>query len=230
LLGKTCGACHQVFLRGAFLAFGTINDPTKSYHAEFLIPHAVRAEKLDAFLAELGIPARRIVRAKKIGLYYKSSAAMEELFAELGGSRAVFDLINVKIERELRNNENRATNCDARNIAKMVSASQKQIAAIIALKDCGLLDSLEEDLQKTAETISAGDLSMEAKEKGKDEFASLAKSFNTMVHKLRAQMEELERDAKQKQMLVNNMAHELRTPLTGIRGYAQFIQRAAASE
>ena len=87
-----------------------------------------------------------------------------------------------------------------------------------------------EDLQKTAETISAGDLSMEAKEKGKDEFASLARSFNTMVHKLRAQMEELERDAEQKQMLVNNMAHELRTPLTGIRGYAQFIERAAASD
>ncbi|MBO4980145.1 MAG: DNA-binding protein WhiA [Clostridia bacterium] len=167
LLGKTCGTCPQVFLRGAFLVFGTVNDPAKSYHAEFLIPRAARAEKLDAFLAELGIPARRILRAKKIGLYYKSSSAMEELFAELGGSRAVFDLINVKIERELRNNENRATNCDARNIAKMVSASQKQIAAIIALKDCGMLESLEEDLQKTAE------LRMEHDEVSLSELAAL---------------------------------------------------------
>ena len=157
LIGKTCTGCSQALLRGAFLAFGTVSDPTNSYHAEFLIPFAARAEKLDTFLAELGIPARRILRAKKIGLYYKSSSAIEELFAEIGGSRAVFDLINAKIERELRNNENRATNCDARNIAKMVSASQKQIAAIIRLKDCGMLESLEEDLRKTAELRIAHD-------------------------------------------------------------------------
>ena len=167
LLGKTCAGCSQALLRGAFLAFGTFNDPTSSYHAEFLIPFAARAEKLDKFLAELGIPARRIVRTKKIGLYYKSSSAIEELFAEIGGSRAVFDLINAKIERELRNNENRATNCDARNIAKMVSASQKQISAIIRLKDCGMLESLEEDLRKTAQ------LRMEHDEVSLSELAAL---------------------------------------------------------
>lgn len=151
LLGKTCASCAQAFLRGAFLAFGTVNDPTVSYHAEFSVPNADRAEKLDAFLAELGLSARRISRGSKTGLYYKSSAAIEELFAEMGGSRAVFDLVNAKIEREIRNNENRATNCDARNIARSVSASQKQIAAIIRLTDCGMLDGLEEDLKRTAE-------------------------------------------------------------------------------
>lgn len=167
LLGKVCASCPQAFLRGAFLAFGTVSDPTNSYHAEFLISKASRAEKMDAFLAELGIPARRILRANKIGLYYKSSSAIEELFAEIGGSRAVFDLINAKIERDLRNNENRATNCDARNIAKMVGASQKQIAAIIRLKDCGMLDSLEEELRKTAE------LRMEHDEVSLSELAAL---------------------------------------------------------
>ena len=167
LLGKSCASCPQAFLRGAFLTFGTVSDPAQSYHAEFLIPFAARAEKLDALLAELGIPARRISRAKKIGLYYKSSSVIEELFAEIGGSRAVFDLINAKIERELRNNENRATNCDARNIAKMVSASQKQITAILRLKDCGMLDSLEEDLRKTAE------LRMEHDEVSLSELAAL---------------------------------------------------------
>ena len=167
LLGKVCASCPQAFLRGVFLVFGTVSDPTNSYHAEFLISERSRAEKVDAFLAELGIPARRIVRSKKIGLYYKSSSAIEELFAEIGGSRAVFDLINAKIERDLRNNENRATNCDARNIAKMVGASQKQISAIIRLKDCGMLDSLEEELRKTAE------LRMEHDEVSLSELAAL---------------------------------------------------------
>ena len=167
LLGKSCASCPQALLRGAFLTFGTVSDPAQSYHAEFLIPFSPRAEKLDALLAELGIPARRISRAKKIGLYYKSSSAIEELFAQIGGSRAVFDLINAKIEHELRNNENRATNCDARNIAKMVSASQKQITAILRLRDCGMLDSLEEDLRKTAE------LRMEHDEVSLSELAAL---------------------------------------------------------
>ncbi|MBO5305449.1 MAG: DNA-binding protein WhiA [Clostridia bacterium] len=151
LLGKSCVSCAQALLRGVFLAFGTVSDPTNSYHAEFLVPSAARAEKLDAFLAELGLSARKISRGNKIGLYYKSSSAIEELFAEMGGSRAVFDLVNAKIEREIRNNENRATNCDARNIARTVDASQKQIAAIVKLTDCGMLDGLEEDLKKTAE-------------------------------------------------------------------------------
>ena len=150
LMEKSCPSCVQALLRGAFLSFGTVNDPTKSYHAEFLLPFVKRADKLDALLAEIGIPARKITRGDKIGLYYKKSSDIEELFAEMGGSRAVFDLVNAKIEREIRNNENRATNCDARNIARAVNASQKQIAAIIRLKDCGMLDGLDEDLQKTA--------------------------------------------------------------------------------
>ncbi len=151
LMEKSCPSCAQALLRGAFIAFGTVSDPTSSYHAEFLLPFAARAEKLDTFLAELGLSARKISRGNKIGLYYKSSSAIEELFAEMGGSRAVFDLVNAKIEREIRNNENRATNCDARNIARTVDASQKQIAAIIRLKDCGMLDGLADDLRKTAE-------------------------------------------------------------------------------
>jgi DNA-binding protein WhiA len=150
-LGKTCAHCVNVFLRGAFVSIGTVNEPMHSYHAEFSLASEERAECLDGLLAELGIPCRRIVRKNKIGLYYKSSSAIEELFAEMGASRAVFDLVNAKIEREIRNNENRATNCDARNIARAVEASQKQMNAIIRLMDCGMLGSLDDDLRKTAE-------------------------------------------------------------------------------
>ncbi|MBR4053959.1 MAG: HAMP domain-containing histidine kinase [Clostridia bacterium] len=78
-------------------------------------------------------------------------------------------------------------------------------------------------LQETAEAIAGGELSLRAKETGGDEFAKLAKSFNDMVEKLRE-------EAEAKQMLVDNMAHELRTPLTGIKGYGDFLLRAAASE
>ena len=167
VLGKTCTNCVNIFLRGVFVSLGTVNEPTHSYHAEFSFASAERAECLDGLLAELGIPCRRIVRKNKIGLYYKSSSAIEELFAEIGASRAVFDLVNAKIEREIRNNENRATNCDARNIARAVEASQKQMSAIIRLMDCGVLDSLDDDLRKTAE------LRMEHSEVSLSELAAL---------------------------------------------------------
>ena len=85
-------------------------------------------------------------------------------------------------------------------------------------------------LRETTEKIQSGDLSVSADESGNDEFALLAQSFNSMLATINDQMTALERDAEKKQMLVDNMAHELRTPLTSIRGYAEYLERAAASE
>ncbi len=87
-----------------------------------------------------------------------------------------------------------------------------------------------ESLRKTTEQIEAGDYTVTAKEQGNDEFTLLAKSFNTMIAKINEQMKTLELSAARKQMLVDNLAHELRTPLTSIRGYAEFLEKAAADE
>lgn len=87
-----------------------------------------------------------------------------------------------------------------------------------------------EKLRKTTEIIEAGDFSVRAEEKGNDEFTLLAKSFNAMLAKINEQMSALENEAERKQMLVDNMAHELRTPLTSIHGYAEYIEKANATE
>jgi len=71
LMERSCPNCAHTLLRGAFLSFGTVSDPTNSYHAEFILPFAKRADRLDALLAEIGLPARKITRGNKIGLYYK---------------------------------------------------------------------------------------------------------------------------------------------------------------
>jgi len=85
-------------------------------------------------------------------------------------------------------------------------------------------------LRETTEKIQSGDLSVSADESGKDEFSLLGASFNSMLATITGQMAALEADAEKKQMLVDNMAHELRTPLTSIRGYAEYLERAAVSE
>ncbi len=87
-----------------------------------------------------------------------------------------------------------------------------------------------ERLQKTTEMIATGNYECLAEQKGSDEFAKLADSFNAMVRQIRTQMNDLKLTAQQKQGLVDNLAHELRTPLTSIRGYAEYLQKATLSE
>ena len=108
-------------------------------------------EKLDAFLAEFGVPARRITRGNKIGLYYKKGDDIEDLFGKIGVNNIVFTVADSKIQKEIRGNENRATNCVATNISKAVIASGKQIDAILKLKERGRFEYLPDDLRITAE-------------------------------------------------------------------------------
>lgn len=100
------------------------------------------------------------------------------------------------------------------------SATAAGISVFLALCLFFILKKLSVPLEKlriATEKISEGDTSVTADESGNDELSLLAKSFNSMVHKINEQMKDLETTAKQKQSLVDNMAHELRTPLTAIR-------------
>ena len=151
LVSLKCGQCRAAFMKGVFLAIGTVNDPFKSLHAEFSLSQIERAEKLDAFLAELGVPARKISRGKKIGLYYKKGDDIEDLFGKIGVNNIVFMVADSKIQKEIRANENRATNCVATNISRSVAATGKHIDAILKLKERGRFEFLPDDLKITAE-------------------------------------------------------------------------------
>ena len=84
-------------------------------------------------------------------VYLGGSDAIEDILGIMGATREVFDFINAKIKREIRNNVNRATNCDAANIRRTVSASEEQIGAIELLRDGGYLPQLPDELRRTAE-------------------------------------------------------------------------------
>ncbi|MBQ4289823.1 MAG: HAMP domain-containing histidine kinase [Clostridia bacterium] len=107
------------------------------------------------------------------------------------------------------------------------------VSLVLAIALLFLLKKLSlplQRLQKATEAITSGDRTVRADESGKDEFADLGKSFNQMVETIDGQMQKLAEDAERKQMLVDNMAHEMRTPLTSIRGYAEYIEKAAVPE
>ncbi len=152
LLGFRCGGCRANFLRGVFIALAAVTDPHKGYHLEFSLPaeRATRAKKLSDVLTLAVSEPRTTVRGKNIGLYYKTNGAISDLIYYIGGTKSSFEITNTWVERDIRNNENRATNCVARNISRSVGASQNHISAIELLISRNKLDTLPEELRTTA--------------------------------------------------------------------------------
>ncbi len=151
ILGFDCEDCTRAFLQGVFVATGSVTDPAKLYHMELSCRSASAARRIEQLLCEVATPPRTIRRQSGVNLYYKSSAAMEDVLSYLRATGALFTLINHKIERDIRNEENRATNCVAKNIQKAVDAASAQVAAIGRLKASHAWDKLPEQLRVTAE-------------------------------------------------------------------------------
>lgn len=145
-----CEGCRAAFLRGLFFACGTVNDPGRSSHLEFLLSHPVTEGAVTKELEELGYPPKRIERASGVGLYYKDAGSVGDLITLMGSHNIIFEFYNARIARDIRNNENRATNCVARNIQKSVAAAARQMEAIGHLMGSGKLDALPEPLRETA--------------------------------------------------------------------------------
>ncbi len=151
LLGFHCGNCRAAFLRGVFISCATLNDPKKSYYLEFSISNEKRAQRISDVLSIAVDEPRRVRRGKNIGLYYKTNSAIYGLVYYIGATKSSFEVANMWVERDIRNNENRATNCVARNISRSVSASKKHISAIERLRETGKFEMLSEELKATAE-------------------------------------------------------------------------------
>ena len=145
-----CDSCAIHFLRGLFLACGTVNDPARSYHMEIKLPNDGRVEPVRILLAEAGYEMGMTNRFGMVGLFCKSGGVIQEFMAYVGATTSVFDFFNAQIERSIRNDENRATNCVAENISRAIRTGAKQFAAIEYLEEHNLIPALPEDLQFTA--------------------------------------------------------------------------------
>lgn len=150
-VGFRCDECASHFLRGIFLTTGTINDPSKSYHLEIHTPPDGRADLLCAMLLDIGSMPGSTRRRDDVAFIWKSGSAVIDLLTFMGTTSGVFDIFNTQIERDIRNNENRATNCAVKNIDRAMSAAGKHITAIEYLQDHDLMKNLPQDLQDTAQ-------------------------------------------------------------------------------
>ena len=145
-----CEDCISYFLRGIFLASGSITDPEKSYLLELSFASQDKQTELKSFLDEIGFDFKSRERFGKYVLYTKNSEIIEDFMAKVGATSATFAIINSKITKEFRNNTNRVYNCDNANINKSLAASKKYTDAIEYLISSGKIDLLPDQLKETA--------------------------------------------------------------------------------
>ena len=145
-----CASCAAAFIRGVFIAMGSVSDPSSCYHAELVLSDAMQAKTVFLLLSQMECQPKIIDRPKGVGLYYKKSEAIEALLVIVGANNSAFHMMNCKIEREIRNSENRATNCVAKNISKSVETARRQVSEIELLMQSGRFEALPPDIQQTA--------------------------------------------------------------------------------
>lgn len=149
LLKKSC--CRRAFLRGAFLSCGSISDPRKGYHLEFVCNNRPQAAQLKDVIAQFDIEAKIVCRKKYFVVYVKEGAGIVELLNIMEAHVALMNLENLRILKEMRNSINRRVNCETANIQKTVQASTRQVEDILYLRDHYGFSHLPDNLREMAE-------------------------------------------------------------------------------
>ena len=144
--------CKTAFLRGAFLAGGSVTDPAKGYHMELSTTH--RSVALETYLLIQEAMDFRPKNAERSGtqvLYLKQSELISDFLTYLGAPVAAMGIMEARLEKELNNKVNRRCNCDDANTSKVVEAAQEQLSAIRILQESGMLDKLPGKIKQAAE-------------------------------------------------------------------------------
>lgn len=142
--------CAFSFLRGVFLACGTVTDPERSYHLEFVVPYKKLCNDFICFLEELGFAPKYINRKGNHIVYFKDSESIEDILAVVGAQNASLYLMNVKIEKDVKNKINRKMNFELSNIDKTIDAANGQVEAILYIEEKVGIDSLPDNLREIA--------------------------------------------------------------------------------
>lgn len=145
--------CKLAFLKGAFLSCGTINDPNKNYHFEFVVPYLNLSRDLKLFIKDcddLSVEPKSITRNSNYVIYFKDSESIEDLLTAMGAFNSSLELMGVKMYKDMRNNVNRKLNFESANLDKTIDAATKQIDAITHIKETVGLDYLSEELREIA--------------------------------------------------------------------------------
>ena len=143
--------CKRAFLRDSFMCLGSISDPNKGYHLEYVCDRRQQAENLQEMIESFDIKAMIVRRKKYYVLYIKEGAGIVDLLNIMEAPVSLMNLENLRIVKEMRNSINRRVNCEVANITKTVNAATKQIEDITYLRDHYGFENLPVNLREMAE-------------------------------------------------------------------------------
>lgn len=149
LIQQSC--CKRAYIRGAFLAAGSISDPEKSYHFEVVCQTVEQAKQLQEVINTFEMDAKIVERKKHFVVYLKEGSQIVDILNVMEAHVALMNLENVRILKEMRNSVNRKVNCETANISKTVNAAVKQLEDIIYIRDTIGLEALPDNLRAIAE-------------------------------------------------------------------------------
>lgn len=142
--------CRVSFIRGAFLAGGSVTDPEKRYHLELATSHHSVSREAYSILLDLGLSPKESTRSGSFLLYFKQADMIADFLTTIGASNAAMEIMTAKVDKEMKNTITRMINCDSANADKTVVAAQEQMAAIRRIVKTYGLDALPEPLKDAA--------------------------------------------------------------------------------
>lgn len=144
--------CKKAFIRGLFLGCGTMSDPRKSYHLEFVLSSEQVAVDLKKLIGTfVNLSAGMIERGDEYVVYIKKADYINDMLGIMGANNAMLDFTNIRIGRSLKREANRISNCDNANVDRTLSAAEKQIENINLIAEKIGLDNLDPALRDTAQ-------------------------------------------------------------------------------
>lgn len=149
LIQKQC--CKRAYLRGAFLATGSVNNPeTSAYHLEISSLRDTLARDIRDLMNEFHLNARKLKRKKGYIVYLKESEKISDFLRVIQANNAVLDFEDIRIYRDINNSVNRIRNCEIANLNRSWDASNQQLANIELIEATFGLDILSEKEQEVA--------------------------------------------------------------------------------
>ena len=142
--------CRRAFLRGVFLASGSISDPYKSYHFEVVCATEDKAKQLQYIMNSLHMSAKIVLRKKSYVVYLKEADQISDMLNIMEAHVALMEFENIRILKDMRNTVNRKVNCETANINKTVSAAVKQLEDIVYIRDEIGFEKLADGLREVA--------------------------------------------------------------------------------
>lgn len=146
---KEC--CKKAFIRGMFLATGSVNDPNKAYHFEIVVRNREMAEVVQEIINSFSLDAKIVKRKKYYVVYLKEGSMIVDILNVCEAYVSLMDMENVRIIKDMRNDINRRVNCETANIKKTVNAARRQIEDIEYIEKTKGLKYLNNSLRQLAE-------------------------------------------------------------------------------